>query len=334
MNSKTDASVGPILFPFTGANVGGSHISTFHLARSLMQDHDIPCIIMAAVGSGVAGQASAMGLRVQSTGDPPAKSLRPWNDLVKLPLRMQALRIYGPRAVVHCSDLWTLQSWGSAGRLLGLPVVYHHRKILAMSWFDRLRIQMAHAVISISEPCRHNLSFLAGHRVHPLLNPFPEPVLERSTGWRAEFNARWQEDQPPILVGFVGQFQHRKRPDFFLDVCRIIADREPNARFLMFGRERDFRDKDLEDRARKLGLRDKVVLAGFRSPPEMNLATLDVLLAPALAEPFGRTLVEALLLGIPFVATDDAGHREIAARWGEGVLSGSTRLRNSSRMWL
>ena len=34
-----DAAItGPVLFPFTGAGVGGSHISTFNLARSLAED--------------------------------------------------------------------------------------------------------------------------------------------------------------------------------------------------------------------------------------------------------------------------------------------------------
>jgi glycosyltransferase involved in cell wall biosynthesis len=320
MDSKTNAMIGPILFPFTGANVGGSHISTFHLARSLTLDHGTRCIIMAAADSGIARQASEIGLEVQLTGDPPAKSRRLWSDIAKLSCRMRALRLHGPRAVVHCSDLWTLQSWGSAGRLVGLPVVYHHRAILNMSGLDRALIRMAQAVVSISEPCRRNLGFLADHRIHSILNPFPESALDRPKHWRAEFNARWQGERSPILVGFVGNFQYRKRPDFFLDACQIIADREPDARFVMFGQERDYRSKDLEDRARKLGIGDKVVLAGFRSPAEMNLATLDILLVPALGEPFGRTLVEALLLGVPFVATDDAGHSEIAARWAGGRL--------------
>ncbi|MDF2809618.1 MAG: hypothetical protein K0S56_649 [Microvirga sp.] len=320
MDPSASATVGPIIFPFTGATVGGSHISTFHLARSLMLDHRIRCIVIAPAASSIARQASEMGLEVQATADAPAKSRKPWSDLIRLRRRMQALRLFGPRTVVHCNDLWTLESWGLAGRLLSLPVVYHHRVILTMSRLDRVLIRLAQAVITISEPCRRNLGVLADHRIHFVLNPFPAPTLERPTGWRAEFGARWHEDRQLVLIGFVGNFQFRKRPDFFLEVCQVLAKREPHARFIIFGRERDYRSKDLEDRARALGIADKVALAGFRSPTEMNLATLDILLAPALGEPFGRTLVEALLLGVPFVATDDGGHSEIVARWSGGYL--------------
>ena len=40
------------------------------------------------------------------------------------------------------------------------------------------------------------------------------------------------------------------------------------------------------------------------------MQALDVLLVPAVREPFGRTLIEAMFLGTPVVATDDGGNRE------------------------
>ena len=320
MTSKTNATLGPILFPFTGSTVGGSHISTFHLARSLAVDHGIKCVVLAAPDSNVARQAAEMDLDVHSTGDAPAKARDPVADITRLPHRIRTLKSYGPSAIVHCNDIWSLQSWGIAGRMLGLPLVYHHRALLKMRWFDRALIRQSHGVITISDPCRRDLRFLPGDRVTCVLNPFPDPMLEPPKGWRTEFRAHGPEDAEPVLIGFIGNFQFRKRPDFFLDVCATIAAREPHARFIIFGRERDFQCRDLENRAAKLGIADKLILAGFRSPPEMNIATLDILLAPAFAEPFGRTLVEALLLGVPFVATDDAGHSEIVARWSGGVL--------------
>ena len=49
---------------------------------------------------------------------------------------------------------------------------------------------------------------------------------------------------------------------------------------------------------------------GFRRPIEPWMQALDVLLVPAVREPFGRTLIEAMFLGTPVVATDDGGNRE------------------------
>jgi glycosyltransferase involved in cell wall biosynthesis len=320
MMSTTNATFGPILFPFTGSTVGGSHISTFHLARSLAADHGIKWIVLAAPGSNVARQATEMDIDVHSTGDAPVKARDPVTDIARLPRRVRTLKSYGPGAIVHCNDIWSLQSWGIAGRMLGLPLVYHHRALLRMRWFDRALVRQSHGIITISDPCRRDLRFLPEDCVTCVLNPFPDPMLEHPADWRTEFRAHAPEDAEPVLIGFIGNFQFRKRPDFFLNVCAVIAAREPRARFIIFGRERDFQSRDLENRAAYLGIADRLVQAGFRSPPEMNIATLDILLAPALGEPFGRTLVEALLLGVPFVATDDAGHSEIVARWSGGIL--------------
>ncbi len=320
MTSRTNATFGPILFPFTGSTVGGSHISTFHLARSLVADHGIRCVVLAAPGSNVARQAAEMDLDVCSTGDAPAKARDPIADIARLSHRIRTLKSYGPGAIVHCNDIWSLQSWGIAGRMLGLPLVYHHRALLRMRWFDRALVRRSHGIITISDHCRRNLQFLPRNRITCVLNPFPDPVLESPKGWQTELRAHAPEDAEPLLVGFIGNYQFRKRPDFFVDVCAAIAAREPNARFVIFGRERDFQSRDLESRAADHGIADRLVLAGFRSPPEMNIAILDILLAPAFGEPFGRTLVEALLLGVPFVATDDSGHSEIVARWSGGIL--------------
>ena len=49
---------------------------------------------------------------------------------------------------------------------------------------------------------------------------------------------------------------------------------------------------------------------GPRYPIEPMIAAFDILTAPAKAEGLGRTLIEAMLLGTPIVAADDAGHRE------------------------
>ena len=46
----------------------------------------------------------------------------------------------------------------------------------------------------------------------------------------------------------------------------------------------------------------------------------DVLIAPAVREAYGRTLVEAMLCGTPVVAADDGGHKEIIRHGETGLL--------------
>jgi len=122
------------------------------------------------------------------------------------------------------------------------------------------------------------------------------------------------------LVGFIGNFWRRKRPEFFLDVCAKLAARHQGLGFVIFGRDGELTQAHLVQYAHSLGIGDRTRFAGFRLPVEDNIAPLDLLLLTAVREPFGRTAVESLLLGVPYVATADGGHVEIASRWGGGRL--------------
>ncbi len=53
-----------------------------------------------------------------------------------------------------------------------------------------------------------------------------------------------------------------------------------------------------------------------------------VFVNPALTEPFGLTLLEAASSGLPMVATDDGGPREIKARCENGLLADTNDLNN------
>jgi glycosyltransferase involved in cell wall biosynthesis len=311
--------VGPVLFPFTGYGVGGSHISTFLLARALV-DHGIRAVIIAVDGSTVAREAKARGLEVVIEPGPAATRRETLRDIRRSPARRRLLRSFGRRAIVHCSDIWAAQSWGTIAKSLGLPFIYHHRAFISNRVHDRLLIGLANRVISISEACSRNLKDVGAGSARSILNPFeaiPDP--EEHRGARAEFAGRW-----PIeglrLIGFSANFQRRKRARFFVEAAGAIAARDDKTRFVVFGRDRDETAAELEAFAASLGIGDRILFAGFRSPPERNIAAVDLLAIPALAEPFGRTLVEAILLGVPYVATDDAGHTEIARRWGGGAL--------------
>jgi glycosyltransferase involved in cell wall biosynthesis len=78
----------------------------------------------------------------------------------------------------------------------------------------------------------------------------------------------------------------------------------------MFGQDRQELAPGIMQRAAARGVADCVRLMGFRNPPEPWLAACDILLVPAVDEPFGRTLIEAMLLGTVVVAAASGGNPE------------------------
>jgi glycosyltransferase involved in cell wall biosynthesis len=59
---------------------------------------------------------------------------------------------------------------------------------------------------------------------------------------------------------------------------------------------------------------------GFRYPPEPWLAACDIFLVPAVHEPFGRTIIEGMLIGTPVVATASGGNLEAIEDGKTGFL--------------
>jgi len=85
----------------------------------------------------------------------------------------------------------------------------------------------------------------------------------------------------------------------------------------------DGRDRLLiEEWIREFGLEKRVILAGFQSNPYPWIAHAELLVSSSDFEGFGRTLVEALALGIPVVSTDAPyGPSEILTREFKDFLS-------------
>lgn len=307
-----------VLFPFLGSQLGGSHMSTLGLAEGL-RELGTDVRFLAAADTAIAAEALRRGFRVLPTGEPPSGRLTPWRDLARFGSRRRLLKPFAPGAVVHCNDIGVLQGWGLVAKTLGMPVVYHNRALNRMTPPNTTLLRAADQVICISQGCRDAVAFLPERKVRTILNPIGVAAVDRDVA-RTALAAEFGFEPRQRFVGFVGNFWRRKRPHFALEAFRRMAAERPDLACVFFGRRGDYDVEDLKRAAAELGLEGRVVFAGFRLPLERNIAALDLLLLPAVKEPFGRTLIEAALLGTPYVATDEAGHHEIGSRWKGGRL--------------
>jgi glycosyltransferase involved in cell wall biosynthesis len=313
-------SVRAAVFPFVNGDMGGSHVSTFTLARALQEDHGLQCCVLCSAETLIARYAIESGLCVIPTGEAPTSRHHPMYDASRLFARLQIAKTFPMDSVVHFNDLRTMQSWGPVARLSGKPVVYHHRSLNRMTLPKRFLVGLAHEVICISASCRDNISFVAPAKSSLVINPVR--VDPRRAGrvearrFAAEHGCPWDR----LLIGFVGNFWFWKRPDLFLQICARVLQVRSDCHFAVFGRSGDWTENDLICMAQDLGIADRVTFAGFHLPGERNIAALDLLIATSVREPFGRTLVESAIVGTPYVATDDAGYREIWNTWRGGRL--------------
>jgi glycosyltransferase involved in cell wall biosynthesis len=76
----------------------------------------------------------------------------------------------------------------------------------------------------------------------------------------------------------------------------------------------------LKLKSKRLGLEDKLIFTGFRSDIKEVLASIDVFVMPSLLEGLPMTLLEAMAMGTPIVATDIDGITEVLDNGKTGLL--------------
>ncbi|ODN65382.1 putative glycosyltransferase EpsD [Methylophaga muralis] len=133
-----------------------------------------------------------------------------------------------------------------------------------------------------------------------------------------------------VFIGWFANWIERKRP---IDVVELAALAKTNNSqpmvFLMFGEAREPLNTVVIDRISELGLEDRVFVMGTRSPIEPYIAACDALISTAENEGLGRTLIEAMLLETPVIATANGGHTEIII---DGVNGRLVPLGNTEAM--
>ena len=111
------------------------------------------------------------------------------------------------------------------------------------------------------------------------------------------------------VVSTAGRLTAIKRYDLFLDTARLIADRNPNAVFLVAG-DGELRS-ELEQQARANGISDRVRFLGWRRDLETLYAASDVFLLTSRNEGTPVALIESLAAAVPGVSTDVGGVRDV-----------------------
>lgn len=100
-----------------------------------------------------------------------------------------------------------------------------------------------------------------------------------------------------FVIGGIGRLHHQKGWDVLCEAAGRVRDRLPGAVFVVVG--------EGEERARLTAMPScrNVRFVGYQSSASSLLGAFDVLVMPSRYEAFGRVAVEAMLTGVPVVAS-------------------------------
>jgi glycosyltransferase involved in cell wall biosynthesis len=213
-----------------------------------------------------------------------------------------------------------------AKRRTGVRVVYTEHGVPGhYRWPTRianaLTYRLNDAVIAVSgDVARSVAGYVRGGR--PRLVTVPNAVEERlfTHGPADAAAVRRAFGVPPgaPLVVTVGNLRAAKGHADLLQAARRVRADRPGVRFLIVGVGP--REASLRRQAAQLALDGTVVLTGFRSDARDLIAVADLYVLPSRSEGLPVSLLEAMALGRPVVATHVGGIPEVLRHGVEGLL--------------
>jgi len=120
------------------------------------------------------------------------------------------------------------------------------------------------------------------------------------------------------VVGITARLFPQKRHDAFLRTANIINQSMPVVRYAIVGNGP--LKRDLEELSQKLGLDQKVTFCGEQPGVGSFISAFDVAVMTSETEGCSNSILEAMALGKPVVATDVGGNGELINHGDTGFL--------------
>jgi len=192
-------------------------------------------------------------------------------------------------------------------------------------WIRR-QCRKAQAIVAPSQAIEDEL-LAAGYppeRIQRIANGVAIPAAfgpEQELAARAVFeaaNPRLHLAPGAPLAVYAGRLDRAKGLTDLVAAWEELAAQRPQARLWLAG-EGPYR-KDIEEQIEARGLSGRVVLAGVFDSVDELLAAADVFVLPSEEEGMSLALLEAMAAGLPVVASDIPGNRNLITHGQEGLL--------------
>jgi glycosyltransferase involved in cell wall biosynthesis len=230
-------------------------------------------------------------------------------------LRPDIVHAHDPHAVALSSLALSFLTSGKCPSLVASRRVAFHLKGHA---FSRWKYHQVDCFVAASNAI-HEMLVGDGIDADRVVTVYEGIELERieaepPVNLHAEF---WLPKQAPI-VGAVAALTQEKGHKYLVDAAALVVREVPDARFVILG-EGELRPA-LERQIKDLHLDKHVVLPGFRADILSCIKSFDVFVMSSLFEGLGTSLLDAMALSKPTVASDTGGIPEVVSHGETGLL--------------
>lgn len=127
-----------------------------------------------------------------------------------------------------------------------------------------------------------------------------------------------EEEKTEFKIGFVGRLAKVKGHKYFIEALRRLKEEHCDFKAYIVGEGEE--RNPIEKQIRDLDLENEVLLLGYRTDVQELMKYFDVLVLCSLQEGFPLTPIEAFSMGVPVIATDAGGTRDVVYDSVNGYL--------------
>ncbi|HPD61702.1 MAG TPA: glycosyltransferase family 4 protein, partial [Thermodesulfobacteriota bacterium] len=143
--------------------------------------------------------------------------------------------------------------------------------------------------------------------------------MERFRGFNEDYLRKEFSLSPRAkILGNIGYLVGHKGQKYLIQAMAKVVQKFPEVHLLIVGKGK--LEKELKALTAELGLQQHITFTGFREDIGAFLNLLDLLVVSSTGEGLSATIVDALALEVPVVATDAGGIPEIITPGETGII--------------
>ena len=327
----SDTSKSNILYLDSGSGIGGGQRSLLLLLNLLDKDRFTPFV--GCLGdSPFAAEAEKTEARVVPLSLPAAHNktdkIRRFTlgdlleDLRQFKVILQLHRMVKRNAIdlIHANSLSVALLGGIVARINRIPILMHKRYATSYGVLDRICERLLHRVILVSEATRWNFAPTAKQTL--IYNGVDLDAFQASPEEVQDLRAELLPDvsDASIVAGVVTRITPEKGIHFLVRAIAALKGLSlmtgTDIKLLIVGGPYFQKDIDymneLKQEVADLGVEDSIIFTGFLSDTRIVTSLLDIVLVPSIIpEACPRTIIEAMAVGKPVIATPLGGSKEL-----------------------
>jgi glycosyltransferase involved in cell wall biosynthesis len=235
--------------------------------------------------------------------------------------RIQVLHVHSP----YVAGIARLVAWSLPPKRRPRLVYTEHLPwpgyVLPTRWLNALTYPLDDVHVAVSDAVRSSIWKPMAKNVRTIVHGIPLELVRKRSSERDEARQELGIREGEILVGTVANLREQKRYPDLLDAARLVVDREASVRFAAAGAgTSEPGGVAILKHHEELALADRFRFLGYVEDTGRFLSACDIFLLASGFEGLPVSMMEALALGLPVVATDAPGIRGEVRSGHEALL--------------